>query len=216
MAMHPLAAHVHLVVVDEDVVFLDVAADRYLCLPGGRDLLAPAPGLGAVSPAQPELVEALRAAGLLAATGAPRPGVPARPTRDVQGEGSPALSGRDAWRLLGALCDAFWRYRGRPLREITGFAAARTPRADRCDPAEVARLARLYGRVVVWLPLPRKCLIRSFVLLRFLQRSGQGARWVFGVRTWPFSAHCWLQIGEVALDDHAERLVAYQPIFAVS
>jgi len=213
--MFPLAAHAHLAVVDDDVVFLDVAADRYLCVPGGRDLLRPTANLGVVSPAQPEVVEALRAACLLSATALPRPGVPARPSRDLPGGDAPALGFRDARRLLGAVCDVLWRYRGRPLRDIVAFAAGQTVATIPADPAEAMRLARLYRHVVVWLPLPRKCLIRSFVLLRFLQRSDLGARWVFGVRTWPFSAHCWLQLGDVALDDHAERLVGYEPIFAV-
>ena len=57
--------------------------------------------------------------------------------------------------------------------------------------------------------------MRSFVLLRFLQRSGGKATWVFGVRTWPFGAHCWLQLGDVALDDDPARLVGYAPILAV-
>lgn len=213
--MLPLAAHVHLAVVDDDVVVLDVAADRYLCVPGGRDLLRPAADLGHVSPSRPEVVEGLRAAGLLAATGAPRRAVPGRPSRDLPKGVAPTLSFGDAWRLFGAVCDGLWRYRGRALRDIVAFAAARAVPPALDDPGEAARLARLYRHVVVWLPLPRKCLIRSFVLLRFLQRSGLGARWVFGVRTWPFSAHCWLQLGDVALDDDAERLVGYAPIFAV-
>ena len=81
--------------------------------------------------------------------------------------------------------------------------------------AETLRLARVFQRVAVWLPMPRKCLVRSFVLLRFLQRSGLNARWVFGVRTWPFAAHCWLQLEDTVLDDLVERLAAYEPILAV-
>ena len=41
------------------------------------------------------------------------------------------------------------------------------------------------------------------------------AVWVFGVRTWPFSAHCWLQIGDAVLDDDPERVGIYPPILAV-
>ena len=55
----------------------------------------------------------------------------------------------------------------------------------------------------------------SCVLLRFLQRSGLDARWVFVVRTWPFAAHCWLQLEDTVLDDMVERLAAYEPILAV-
>ncbi|WP_374571406.1 lasso peptide biosynthesis B2 protein [Phenylobacterium sp. J426] len=64
-------------------------------------------------------------------------------------------------------------------------------------------------------PLPAKCLVRSFALLCFLRRCGHDAAWCFGVSTWPFAAHCWLQVGEVALDDHPDQLAAYTPIHVV-
>jgi len=125
------------------------------------------------------------------------------------------MTRRDSWRLAGAVWDAAWRYHRRPLAEIVAFARQPARPMTGAESEEVVRLAQLYRAAVAWLPLPRKCLIRSFVLLRFLQRSGLGADWVFGVRTWPFSAHCWLQLGDMALDDHAERLVGYEPIFVV-
>jgi len=213
--MLSLAPSAHLAVVDDDVVFLDVASDRYLCVPGGRDLLRPSPDLSGVAPSHPDVGEALRAAGLLTTADVEARSLPGRPRADLPEGEPPSLTFADARRLLGAVFDALTRYRGRPLSDILAFAAAPGAAAPQADPAEVVRLARLYRQVVVWLPLPRKCLIRSFVLLRFLQRSGLGARWVFGVRTWPFSAHCWLQMGDVVLDDFAERLVGYEPILAV-
>lgn len=212
--MFPLAAHAHLAVVDDDVVLLDIAADRYLCVPGGRSLLCPTPDRAVVSPPAGEVVAALQGAGLLGATTAARRPVPARPLADVPAS-QQSMTARDAWHLAGALFDAAWRYHRRPLAEIVTFASMRGNERSLADGREVVRLAALYRRVVAWLPLPRKCLIRSFVLLRFLQRSGLDAHWVFGVRTWPFSAHCWLQFGDLALDDDAERLVRYEPIFAV-
>ena len=48
-----------------------------------------------------------------------------------------------------------------------------------------------------------------------LRRAGQNAAWVFGVRTWPFSAHCWLQIGDAVLDDDPERVSRYTPIMVL-
>ncbi|WP_312062938.1 lasso peptide biosynthesis B2 protein [Brevundimonas sp.] len=50
---------------------------------------------------------------------------------------------------------------------------------------------------------------------RVLASRGRGATWVFGVRTWPFSAHCWLQVGDVLLDDDLDRVALYTPIMAV-
>jgi hypothetical protein len=69
--------------------------------------------------------------------------------------------------------------------------------------------------MVVWAPAPRQCLVRSFMLMRFLTRAGADARLVFGVRTWPFGAHCWVQAGDQVLDDYADRLVGYSPIMAI-
>lgn len=212
--MFSLAAHTRLAVVDDDVVLLDVDADRYLCVPGGRGLLRPTSDRRGVAPASDDVAQALRGAGLLGPPAAAGRPVPARPAADLP-ETTWAMTPRDAWHLAGAVGDAAWRYHRKPLREIVDFVSNHAGDPSATDAGEVIRLAGLYRRAVAWLPLPRKCLIRSFVLLRFLQRSGVDAQWVFGVRTWPFSAHCWLQLGDHALDDDAERLVRYEPIFAV-
>ena len=102
-------------------------------------------------------------------------------------------------------------YVGRPLATITGYTVRRR-RPYEGRERDVVRLAAIFQKLSPWLPMTGKCLVRSFVLRRFLQRSGVDADWVFGVRTWPFSAHCWLQLGDRALDDHAERLDASTPI----
>lgn len=210
----PLASHAHLAVVDADVVLLDIAADRYLCVPDGQELLRPTADRSVIAPARSDVADALLGAGLLASTAPSRRAIPARPASDLP-KGEAAMSLLDAWRLAGAVWDAAWRYHRRPLAEIIAFASRQARALTLAETGEVIRVARVYRHAVAWLPLPRKCLIRSFVLLRFLQRSGLAADWVFGVRTWPFSAHCWLQLGDMALDDHAERLLAYEPIFAV-
>lgn len=210
-----LAPHIHLAVLGDDAVLLDTAADAYLCVPDGRRLLRPTADGAAVSPTSPDVTTQLTEAGYIDPQAPPAPRRRADlPRRDL---GDPVaeepVSAQDLLRLAGALWDLFWRYRGRPLPAILAWVRRGPPRCP--DPAEVARLARVFQRAAVWLPMPRKCLVRSFVLLRFLQRSGQDARWVFGVTTWPFSAHCWLQLGDMALDDWAERLVIYEPILVV-
>ena len=53
------------------------------------------------------------------------------------------------------------------------------------------------------------------MLAAFLRSLGHRPTWVFGVRTWPFQAHCWLQVEDIALDDEAERLCAFAPILGV-
>jgi hypothetical protein len=61
----------------------------------------------------------------------------------------------------------------------------------------------------------QRCLFHSLTLLLFLRRFGIHPRWVFGVRKAPFGAHCWLQDGEVVLNDSVERVAMFTPIMVV-
>jgi hypothetical protein len=40
-------------------------------------------------------------------------------------------------------------------------------------------------------------------------------RWVFGVQSRPFAAHCWLQLGGVVLNDTVDHVKRYTPIMVV-
>jgi hypothetical protein len=73
-------------------------------------------------------------------------------------------------------------------------------------------LVQAFQAWLPWTPFQGVCLYRSYMLLRRLRADGFEALWMFGVRTWPFEAHCWLQVGDVVLDDTAERIGAYTPI----
>jgi len=63
-----------------------------------------------------------------------------------------------------------------------------------------------------WVPSEGECLQRAFQLRRLLARRGIAVDWVFGVRTWPFGAHCWLQSGDMLVGDRLERVGRYTPI----
>src|SRR3546814_14050631 len=49
-----------------------------------------------------------------------------------------------------------------------------------------------------------QCLVRGIAMKRMLAQRGCDARLVFGV-TMPFSAHCWVQAGDVVLTDKIGR-----------
>lgn len=212
MAAVSLCPHVRAVDVDEDLVLLDIARDAYLCLPKAGPVWRAWRGSGAPPDAAEPLARALVEAGLADTGGAGPPPEPTLPAQRI----APAPGARPRWRdgvaLLLAWVDLVRGYRGRAFADILAFARARPRGITRADPDELARLCDVFQRLAVWLPLSDKCLERSFVLLRFLQRSGADARWRFGVRLWPFGAHCWLQAGDTALDEWPERLAAYTPI----
>lgn len=207
-----LAPGVRHAVVDDDVVFLDLAKGAYACMAGIAGSFAPqADGRLLIHDAR--LAAQLSAAGLLAPiladawTVGRRVPMPPRASAVRWSYPPPRLA--DIASILRAIGDVVTGYRNQPLTRIL------RPVAD--VPAAVvdARLLAAvdaFHRWIPYAPLPGKCLVRSFVLKRFLARAGLGADWVFGVATWPFRAHCWLQAGDVVLDDTVEHVAGYTPI----
>jgi len=59
------------------------------------------------------------------------------------------------------------------------------------------------------------CTFDSLALFHYLAAHGILADWVFGVRTDPFFAHCWLQKEDTVLNDTVERVSTFDPIMCV-
>ena len=201
---------VYAAVVEADLVLLDVASDAYLCLPDGASMLGGDPS-GALRPGT--LRDALRAAGLVCEAPGPAVTTPAKPRRSVIHE----VGGfRPDARVLAAATGAVLDVRQARRRKGVGAylaVAGETGRLGR-DQAGVEDAARRFWALSPWLPIEGECLVRSALLVSFLRRMGLAADWVFAVRLWPFSAHCWVQVGDVCLNDDAERLVPFTPIFS--
>jgi len=59
------------------------------------------------------------------------------------------------------------------------------------------------------------CYFDCAVLSRFLKDSGYDAVWVFGVKTDPFEAHCWVQVNEVVMTDWQLTVDSFTPIMHI-
>lgn len=207
-----LARDVHLAKVDDDVVFLDVDRDAYFCLAGSSAQIA-LTETGGLAVGDPSLAEDLEQAGLILSDPSERQAVRPRiptPTESALRWTYPAPRAADVAVGIAAIADVLAAYRGRSLKQILAAVGPATAPA----PPTAATL-ELVDRFHAWIPfapVSGKCLLRSFILRRLLERRGLSAAWVFGVATWPFSAHCWLQAGEVVLDDTIERVSRFTPI----
>ncbi len=217
-----LADHVHAVGVNGDLVFLDVERDAYVCLPQGEQQAPLEPSRRALSTTQSGLAQDLLAAHLVGT---------AAPAQDMEGAGldprgrQPPMTSalrdyydgprwRDGAQIGVAVADLLAAYRGRTFKEIVD--AARVQRAR--PPALSEQLIETVDNFHRWAPFAptsAKCLLRAFMLLRLLRRRGHDALWVFGVRTWPFHAHCWLQCEGLVLDDEPDRIRAFTPIMVL-
>lgn len=74
------------------------------------------------------------------------------------------------------------------------------------DAANEFRHARLL------VPVETVCLLDSLSMVRFLAKRKLHANIVFGVSCDPFAAHCWVQAGNVALNDTVGNTAAHTPI----
>ena len=206
-----LGEEIHAVMIDGDAVFLDVRSDAYFCLPQVGDVLCITDGLLTVQALA--LAKGLQAAGLAAPGEIPSPAQsPRRPARTARAMISRGTGGRSEGRHWRALVRAaLVAAKGRRLAFARLLPAAQQRLSPAPSQALLSDLA-VFRRLAPWLPLDGLCLYRSHLLRSYLAALGHRVDWMFGVRTWPFRAHCWLQAGDVALDDEAERLVAYHPI----
>jgi len=206
-----LRGDVHVACVGDAMVLLDLPADSYSCLPNGAAELvrsadgAPIFGAGVVG-------RALAEAGLLAEEPRPRvPPPPPRPTLTVIHSRPARAAGLLDWRA--AVSATAEMHRIKSGAGVEAYLAGSADDENDRTPERVAEAARTFWRLAPWLPIEGECLVRSALLMRFLRRRGLRADWVFGVRLFPFMAHCWVQAGDLCLNDDVERLTAYSPIY---
>ena len=81
--------------------------------------------------------------------------------------------------------------------------------------AALVRDALAFEKLLVWTPFQGQCLYRATMLRRFLRRRGHHVDWVFGVRTSPFTAHCWLQSGGVVINDRLDHVSRFTALMVV-
>ncbi len=204
-----LADGIHAVRVGDDLVLLDLPADDYLCLPGcgplevtGRDVRGTVEQI--LRLAAEELVRPTRCAN-------DRPAPPALPTLRL--DPTPVLKPTfgDIAIFAGIWLDASRR---RPtLQRLQRRYGGRVGRRD--DLAAIAARVEVFRQLLPMAPRTGACLLQAELLLRFLNAGGLDADWVFGVRTFPFLAHCWLQIDERCVSEAPETLTVYRPILAI-
>jgi len=206
-----LADGVFMAACDEDIVVLDTRYDLYSCLPETAGVLCPS--LDCIE--GPTVLLADLARTDFTNDGAPslRKAIPELPTiRLVQGAVRPALA--DDLAVVSGMWAAWFRGPGRrPLSDLLN--ALPPPSQPVPDLEGIGRATAAFARLLPWDPAQGACLYRAWLLRRILHSRGHTVDWVFGVRTWPFGAHCWLQVDRFVLDDEPDRIAQYTPIMAV-
>jgi hypothetical protein len=238
MSAYFLSPHVHVCVAGRQVVLLDLERDKYLSLeyshPVGRWVsgwpvpIDPAPAQPAVVPGEREngVLAKMISQGLLVAD--PTKGKEAAPVVSQQPRAAlveydldvcPHTNLAQLWNLFGAYAAAKWSLRHRPIRAVVEAAGLRGSRARSPQAVDIATArplvtAFLYLRP--WFYTARNaCLLDSLTLVNFLARYGVHPQWIFGVKTDPFYAHCWVQQSDYVFNDTADYVRGFSPILVV-
>ncbi|MBS0411493.1 MAG: lasso peptide biosynthesis B2 protein [Proteobacteria bacterium] len=214
MRLHP---NTYVAAVGDDLVFLDVAQDEYFCLPAAAALIALDEDGVTVRKCDGELLDQLLGAGLVlrqsdVVTPADRTPLATPGRTDLLGDRQVKIRPADVARMALAAMRLYWHApRGTLLSLVKAARPVRVAGPGPCreDPLDLARRCE---HLLPWIPFQGECLFRSFLTVTALRRAGVAVSWVFGVQTWPFRAHCWLQIGDVVVNDAAERVSGYVPI----
>jgi hypothetical protein len=233
-----LRSHVFLARAPRHWVILDVHRDKYLCVERRQfESLGPwIQGWEPVMPLSPRaspppsdalaLAEQLVSVDILSRTSEQTK--PARstdyalPTEELATD-SPAAERRSRWpRSVGFLLSCM---RASSSLRDKGFAATiervrarkHPGKSDRqaFDPQRGRSLITSFNDLRLFYARPYVCLFDSLALINFLARYGLYPDWVFGVSADPFEAHCWVQAGNVVLNDTLERVSAFTPIMCL-
>lgn len=202
-----LADDLYAASIGRDLVLLDLKADDYLCLPdcgpltidgslvrGSLDTL--------LHLSAEELIQSGPPSERAVSPPLPRTSLPPVACR-------PAL--RDVVTFAAIWLDAV---RTKPtLSTLVRRVAKR--HGDRQSLDAIAARVEVFRQLLPFAPWTGACLLQAELLLRFLNAAGLDADWVVGVRTWPFLAHCWLQVGDVCISEPPETLTIYRPILVL-
>lgn len=217
-----LRDHLHWCECAGRIVFLDVTADRYFCLPARayRAFLALAAGFAA----QPDddRLSMLIDCGLLVDSASPdsfqQPVSIESPARDVIGGVAPWSGGI---ALLGALrweWHAAKQLRARPFSDVIDRAGrpVRNPHAPSGNSEEKIRSIAAAADTISFVTRSHdRCLVRALAVHAACRTRGICTRLVIGVIAHPFAAHSWVQIGGTVLVGGYEHARLYTPILVI-
>ena len=213
-----LSAHHHAAICGRDLVILDESAGTYGMVAGAVGHTQIGVGGRSLITTDQALLEDLMTSGALAPPSClPVVNIELRaPVRSALDEAESPQSFINGLHVGRAWADMVTDYYGRSFSHIIRTARKGQRREGRSvNLNSIEQLAKAFEAWSPWIPFQGDCFFRCFMLLRVIQRAGYDCHWAFGVKTWPFYAHCWLQAEDVALTDYAEVLTPFTPILTV-
>lgn len=118
---------------------------------------------------------------------------------------------RQTTRAVAAVLGFRNRLKRHPLETVLAQHAKRRPANGSTDRTTCLAVAAAFNRSKRYVSANETCLPRSLAMTHILFGLGIDAKMLFGV-TLPFSAHCWVQVGDMVLTDPIHRVLGFTPI----
>lgn len=210
--------------VGSQLVFLDVREDRYFLLPSAmeRAFTAYLDSREAKGKAFAELVRKNILIKASTAGGGANAPIIERAYRSAieDDHATPRVSLRTCLEVFAIVCATAWQLKTRKLKSILDrLLAYRDEKmrpsltgVDESQEGQLVSAACAFRHARLYVPVGTSCLLDSLSLTRFLSRRQLPANVVIGVTLDPFSAHCWVQAGDLALNETISDANAYTPI----
>lgn len=208
--------------VGEHLIFLDIREDRYFRLPPSLEhgLISYMQG-GPVSGADSTLARLL-------ASGSSLTEFPMQlhtiqnPIRSAleQAPAKPDFQPAPMLEVAAVIASALLQLKTRSLKDVLARMrcyrrrrmSAAAPCTGETQTPQLIDAARSFNSARVYIPFEPSCLLDSIALCAFLSRRSMQSTVVFGVTCNPFSAHSWVQVGDLVLNDTVGNTNSYTPI----
>jgi hypothetical protein len=212
MQLFALRPHVRACIDGANLVFLDLRHDRYRAVPirsaptivGFTDE-GPRRSASAASLVALDLIEEVEGAVDCAQRRTRAPEAKLAIGREAQ----PTLM--DAVRFVVGCNRAAFALKRRRL-DLTLASIVRRKVLLREGAQPVERAVGVFEALRPWYPRARVCLFDSLALMSFMLDCGIAPTLVLGVRTTPFAAHCWLELGDRLVSDMSDYCPSFTPI----
>lgn len=203
--------------VGDRLVFLDITRDQYFCLQDAAaarlsETIGTAGGQGAI--------DAMGASGMVGVDSRGPlhvcPPVP-DPVHSALDRGPGQASMRDILHLFLLLLRTRRAISaGRLTLVLDAIETVKNSR--RLEPIreeELGAISALVRAIDLVVRVHDNCLVRSLSIARLLGARGLACDLVFGVKLEPFAAHCWVQSGDVLLNDRPDNVRSFTPILVI-
>lgn len=203
------------------VVFLDVEADRYSCLPAAANNAFIRLATGYPQHGDSERLQMLVARQMLIEVGAPidfpSPPHVDPPDRDLVSEHSAGARLLPVLRALVSEMSTARRLRSKPFIEVLEVAGRSGLKAEpqRNQDERLQAIAVASQTISYFLREQDRCLVRALAVHSLCRKNGIRPKLVFGVVAHPFAAHCWVQLGSAVVVGGFEQARQYTPILVI-